>query len=140
MKFNQLTVAVILSASAAIVLGADAASAPVAAASSSVSTAAIKLTAEQYVIASVISAVGNLIHFFKKNVTDETDSAAMKYFQDHKLAMLIGVVVAIICTIGQAATLFKSTDGLWLTALLTGYAADSIFGKYTPATSIIKQT
>ena len=136
MKATGLTTAfATLLFAAAAALAIDGASAP----ASAVAPAGTAGTSNQYILIGLIAAFGNIVHFFKKNALDETDSTIKKYLGDHTMALLFGLVVAVLAALAQSATLLNGGDGAWINAFLTGYAADSVFGKYTPTTSIIKQ-
>jgi hypothetical protein len=89
-----------------------------------------------YVSAIIAAVLGSIVHFFKKIVKGETDSEIVTYLKDHKFQLVIGVVISIAMVFGEAAVIFKSGEGLWFSAFLTGYSADSVLGSYTPKASI----
>jgi hypothetical protein len=100
---------------------------------------ASKIEMGNYLLVSVLAAIGNAAHFAKKNITGQTNREMLGYLKDHSILMIMGILIAMGLAIAQSVTIFQSGDGALLTAFLTGYTADSILGQYTPPESINRQ-
>lgn len=84
----------------------------------------------QILIAAIVGILGNFVHLVKKQLKGESNKIIIEYLTTHTIAFASGLIVAVIVVIGQGMALFDSQQSYIFTAFLTGYTADSIFGKY----------
>ena len=81
----------------------------------------------------VVGWIGNFIHRIKKVIKGETDTAILEYLRNHKIVFILGLGVATIVVWAASVSVATEVSSLMLSALLTGYTADSIFeAKETP--------
>jgi len=83
-----------------------------------------------YIIAVVVGMIGNFAHLVKKDLKGQSDKQIKEYLRDYTLTFIVGLLIAAVVVIGEIVLIFNDVKGVIFTAFLTGYTADSIFGKY----------
>lgn len=78
----------------------------------------------------IISLLGMIIHFFKKQIKGETVTEIKDYFRDHFKSTFIAVVVTMISCAAYYFNLKTGTPTDILTVFGLGYTFDSMFNKW----------